>query len=79
MAAPDTWSWAFYSMKHFDMLKHVRNSQKKYGKWGQKPEFMHTNKSTTVHGWEDNKFTWLTASQDDKFAFPGPAFGHRSD
>jgi hypothetical protein len=79
MSAPKTWSWSSYTMMHFDMLKYTRANQKLFCKYGLKPDYVHSNKSTNIHGWEDNKFTWLTAAQDEKFAYPGPAFGHRSE
>jgi len=61
------------------MLRYTRQTQQLFAKYSIKPTWFHNNKSTTVHGWEDNKFTWLSAAQDDNFAFPGPAFGHRGE
>jgi hypothetical protein len=78
MLAPSSWSWTFYSIDHFDMLELVRQSHKIMDESNVTPDYIHNNKSTSVHGWEDNQFTWLTEAQDEWFAYPGPAFGYRS-
>jgi hypothetical protein len=78
MLAPSSWSWAFYSIDHFDMLESVRESYNINREHDYEPDFVHNNISTSVRGWEDNQFNWLTAAQDERFAYPGRAYGFRS-
>jgi len=75
MLAPQGWDWTNYKIEDFDMLDYARQCLRKYDL---EPDYVHSNKSTTVGGWEDNRFKWLTAEDAKKFTAPGPALGHRS-
>jgi hypothetical protein len=75
MLAPDHWKWTGYEIKDFDMLDYARKCLRKFHL---EPDYVHSNKSTTVGGWEDNRFEWLTAVDTGKFMTPGPALGQRS-
>jgi hypothetical protein len=75
MLAPQGWDWKNYKIEDFDMLDYARRCQLKFHL---EPDYVHSNKSTTVGGWDDHQFKWLTVEDAKKFTAPGPALGHRS-
>jgi hypothetical protein len=76
MLAPDDWNWCFYTITHFNTLKYGKTCLKHVD---DDADFVHSNKSTDVGGWQDYMFQWLTVDEDKKFAHPGPAVGRRGE
>jgi len=82
MLAPDDWHWVFYDINHFNMSKFATfclNTSTNAEETMPDYDWVHTNQSTEVMGWQDYHFLWMSEVEDATFEHPGPASGRRGE